>query len=168
MATAAHRPSLPFRTSAAGPASPGARLLWFHRKSPVSEIASSDCEFKSLSTNYWLCSSASSSTSSLVPENSYFISQSHSFSVCEIVLLREFPGGLVVRIPGFHCRGLGSIPGRGTESPSCKPRRAAEKKNSAVDTYFGGCWEDSKYLRQIGVTQYLILSWVNGKLICCC
>ncbi|XP_066869394.1 RNA-binding protein Raly isoform X1 [Kogia breviceps] len=42
MTTAAHRPSLPFRTSAAGPASPGARLLWFHRKSPVSGIASSD------------------------------------------------------------------------------------------------------------------------------
>ena len=28
---------------------------------------------------------------------------------------REFPGGLVVRILGFHCRGLGSIPGQGTE-----------------------------------------------------
>ena len=28
---------------------------------------------------------------------------------------REFPGGLVVRIPGFHCCGLGSIPGWGTE-----------------------------------------------------
>ena len=27
----------------------------------------------------------------------------------------EFPGGLVVRILGFHCRGLGSVPGRGTE-----------------------------------------------------
>lgn len=24
-------------------------------------------------------------------------------------------GGLVVRIPGFHCRGLGSIPYHGTE-----------------------------------------------------
>ena len=29
----------------------------------------------------------------------------------------EFPGGLVVRIPGFHCHGLGSIPGWGTEIP---------------------------------------------------
>ena len=29
--------------------------------------------------------------------------------------LREFPGGLVVRIRRFHCRGPGSIPGRGTE-----------------------------------------------------
>ena len=30
---------------------------------------------------------------------------------------REFPGGLVVRILGFHCRGPGSIPGWGTEIP---------------------------------------------------
>ena len=29
--------------------------------------------------------------------------------------LGEFPGGLVVRIPGFHCRGLGSVPGGGIE-----------------------------------------------------
>ena len=28
---------------------------------------------------------------------------------------KEFPGGLLVRIPCFHCRGLGSIPGLGTE-----------------------------------------------------
>jgi len=25
------------------------------------------------------------------------------------------PGGLMVRIPGFHCRGLGSVPGLGTK-----------------------------------------------------
>ena len=31
------------------------------------------------------------------------------------VWLGEFPGSLVDRIPGFHCIGLGSIPGRGTE-----------------------------------------------------
>ena len=29
----------------------------------------------------------------------------------------EFPGGLVVRIPGFHCHGPGSVPGWGTEIP---------------------------------------------------
>lgn len=29
---------------------------------------------------------------------------------------REFPGGLVVRTPGFH-HGLGSISGQGTEMP---------------------------------------------------
>ena len=29
--------------------------------------------------------------------------------------VREFPGSLVVKIWWFHCRGLGSIPGQGTE-----------------------------------------------------
>ena len=29
----------------------------------------------------------------------------------------EFPVDPVVRIPGFHCHGLGSIPGRETEIP---------------------------------------------------
>ena len=29
----------------------------------------------------------------------------------------EFPGDLVVSIPGFHCHGLGSVPGQGTEIP---------------------------------------------------
>ena len=32
-------------------------------------------------------------------------------------MFREFPGGLVVRIPGFHCNGPGSISGQGTEIP---------------------------------------------------
>ena len=31
--------------------------------------------------------------------------------------IREFPGGLAVRILGFHCHGWGSIPDRGTEIP---------------------------------------------------
>ena len=31
-------------------------------------------------------------------------------------VLGEFPGGLVVRIPGSHCQGLGSIPGGGLGS----------------------------------------------------
>ena len=30
---------------------------------------------------------------------------------------REFPGELVDRIPGFHCHGIGPIPGWGTEIP---------------------------------------------------
>ena len=35
----------------------------------------------------------------------------------------EFPGGLVVRILCFHCRGPGSVPGLGTEIPaSCAAR----------------------------------------------
>ena len=31
--------------------------------------------------------------------------------------MEEFPGDLVVRILGFHCCGLGSTPGGGTEIP---------------------------------------------------
>ena len=30
-------------------------------------------------------------------------------------MIQEFPDGLVVRIPGFHCQGPGSDPGQGTE-----------------------------------------------------
>ena len=33
------------------------------------------------------------------------------------MVTREFPGGLVVRIRGFYCHGLGSDPGWGTEIP---------------------------------------------------
>ena len=31
------------------------------------------------------------------------------------VIMREFPGGLVVRTQHFHCRGLSSIPSWGTK-----------------------------------------------------
>ena len=40
-------------------------------------------------------------------------------------VLREFSGGLVVRILGFPCHGLGSTPGWGTEIP--QPCSAAKK-----------------------------------------
>ena len=46
-------------------------------------------------------------------------------------LSREFPGNLVVRIPGFHRCGLGSVPGRRTEIPgSCAawPKKKKEKE----------------------------------------
>lgn len=45
---------------------------------------------------------------------------------------REFPGGPVLRIPGFHSHGLGSIPDPGTES--LKPSGTARKKKKAVGT----------------------------------
>ena len=32
-------------------------------------------------------------------------------------MVREFPGGIVVRTQPFHCCGPGSIPGQGTEIP---------------------------------------------------
>ena len=40
---------------------------------------------------------------------------------------REFPGGLVVRILGFHCHGLGSIPSQRTEILQAM-RRGQKKK----------------------------------------
>ena len=40
-----------------------------------------------------------------------------------------FPGGLVVRIWCFHCRGPGLIPDR--ELRSCKPQDTAKKKKKA-------------------------------------
>ena len=42
------------------------------------------------------------------------------------MLRRGFPGCLVVRIPGFHCYGPGSIPGQGTEI--LKALRYSQKK----------------------------------------
>ena len=38
------------------------------------------------------------------------------------------PGGLVVRILGFHCRGKGSIPGQGTEIPQTAQLGQKKKK----------------------------------------
>ena len=40
----------------------------------------------------------------------------------------EFPGGLVFRIPGCHCRGPGSIPGPVTEIPQAARRGQKKKK----------------------------------------
>ena len=41
---------------------------------------------------------------------------------------REFPGCLVVRILGFHCHDLGSVPGRGTEVPQAMQHEQKKKK----------------------------------------
>ena len=35
----------------------------------------------------------------------------------------KFPGGLMVRVLGFHCSGQGSVPGRGTEIVQAKKRK---------------------------------------------
>lgn len=35
--------------------------------------------------------------------------------IAQKVQLRKFPGGLVVKIPGFQCGDPGSIPDKGTE-----------------------------------------------------
>ena len=41
---------------------------------------------------------------------------------------REFPGGLVVRIPGFHCHGPGSVPVWETEIPQATWQSQKKKK----------------------------------------
>ena len=38
----------------------------------------------------------------------------------------EIPGGLVVRIPHFHCHGPGSVPGQGTEMRGQKKKEKKE------------------------------------------
>ena len=49
---------------------------------------------------------------------------------------REFPGGLVVRIQCFHCRGLGSVPGQGNEIPQAVRRgQKKEKKKKKTQDF---------------------------------
>ena len=48
---------------------------------------------------------------------------------------REFPGGLVVRIPGFPCCGQGSIPGRGTEIPQAVRHGQKTPKNKTTMSF---------------------------------
>ena len=47
----------------------------------------------------------------------------------------EFPGGLLVRILGFHYRGWGSIPGQGTEILQGKvySQKSTKKKKGGID-----------------------------------
>ena len=47
----------------------------------------------------------------------------------------EFPGGLLVRILGFHYRGWGSIPGQGTEILQGKvySQKSTKKKKREID-----------------------------------
>ena len=43
---------------------------------------------------------------------------------------KGFPGGLLVRILGFHWWGLGSIPGRGIEIPQATPHSQNNSNNN--------------------------------------
>ena len=54
-------------------------------------------------------------------------------------IYREFPGGLAVRIPGFHCHGPGSIPGRGTEIQQAM-QHSQKKKRYANDHWVHVKW----------------------------
>ena len=47
-------------------------------------------------------------------------------------------GGLVVRIPGFHCRGRGSIPHHGTEI--LQAVHHGKKKKKVTEKYDDGSW----------------------------
>ena len=44
------------------------------------------------------------------------------------MLIEAFPGDLVVRSQHFHCCGLGSIPGLGTEIPHQSAAHNSQKK----------------------------------------
>ena len=44
----------------------------------------------------------------------------------------DFPGGLVIRILGFHCLGPGSVPGQGTEI-FCKPCGMTRKRKTNIN-----------------------------------
>ena len=44
-------------------------------------------------------------------------SLSLSFHICNMGIMRDFPGRPGVKTLHFHCRGTGSIPGRGTKIP---------------------------------------------------
>ena len=45
-------------------------------------------------------------------------------------MLREFPGGPVVRTRCFHCGGPGSIPGWGTKIPQATQHNNNNKKKN--------------------------------------
>ena len=47
--------------------------------------------------------------------------------------IKELPGALVVKIPDFHCHGLGSIPGQGTEIPQAMwPKEKKKRKEMSI------------------------------------
>ena len=55
---------------------------------------------------------------------------------------REFPGDLVVRTWHFHCSGLGSVPGWGTEiaqaTPHCQKEKEREReKEKCIEWNYG-------------------------------
>ena len=50
-------------------------------------------------------------------------------------MAREFPGGPVVKTQPFHCKGLGSVPGRGTNPTNCTARQPRSKKRHGQIAY---------------------------------
>ena len=57
----------------------------------------------------------------------------HSLRVLKICKLSKLPGGLVVRIPGIHCHGPGSVPTQGAEiQPPIHLGRKKKEKNQKL------------------------------------
>ena len=80
----------------------------------------------------------------------------------------EFPGGLVVRILGFHCHGLGSIPGQGTEIPQatwCGQKKRKKKKIAFVPNSVRGHGDLLLALYVLTWTMYLW--WIVYKISVC-
>ena len=69
----------------------------------------------------------------------------------------EFSGDLVVRIPGFHCYGLGSISGQGTETPQAMGELLPIKKKK---DNLGG-WRKEEHIDHTTVTSCILL--VHGR-----
>ena len=60
--------------------------------------------------------------------NSFFLQD----VVLEIIKVREFPGGLVVSILGFHCHSPYSVPGWGTEILHCHSQKKKKKELAKI------------------------------------
>ena len=54
------------------------------------------------------------------------------------------PDGLVVRILGVHCHGLGSVPGGGTEIPQALCCAQNKKKNKKKEGKKKGRWKEGR------------------------
>ena len=48
-------------------------------------------------------------------------------------IVRRFPDGLMVRIPGFHCHGLGSVPFWGNRDPTSHTAKPEKKELHSMD-----------------------------------
>ena len=62
------------------------------------------------------------------------------------IILGEFPGGLVVKILGFHCCGLGSISDQGTESLQAawggQKNQNTKNYSFLIECSWHPCWKD--------------------------
>ena len=63
----------------------------------------------------------------------------------------------MLRIPGFHCRGPGSIPGRGTETPQTAHR--GQNKQKSDDFKMSPQFFDTPPLKNLSL---ILLSWSMG------